>query len=65
MYCHCIVKQHDYQPLLTSNNLYARGESNPHNQLRRLVFYPLNYGRKYRYYNNKNKLVCQTTLNEV
>jgi hypothetical protein len=26
--------------------MYARGESNPRNQLRRLVFYPLNYGRK-------------------
>ena len=28
--------------------MYAQRESNPHGQLRRLVFYPLNYGRVYK-----------------
>ncbi len=42
-----VAERSEANPKLLQNSYwYARGESNPHNQLRRLVFYPLNYGRK-------------------
>ena len=38
-----------------SKNMYAQRESNPHPEIRSLLFYPLNYGRGYKIFNS-NKL---------